>query len=193
MEFHPMVLILNDEEIAFRKFLESAMQEVIESMYIPPQILGEITERKQPMEQIYWNELTSVQRNILVAEKVMGIELKEECDGEIGASATTPFSSDEDGGWYCIRCGYRDRWGKRSTHQEIAKNYSTDIGAAWLIVEYFRGRFDVHIGSAPMPSEYQISVIDRQSRHRYISANAESAPEAICIAALRAVGYGVTL
>src|ERR1019366_231979 len=107
------------------------------------------------MESINWKTLTSEQRNQIVAEKVLDWK-QQECEGEIGCS---PISPD---GWFCQRCGQSGYWGDDTTHQEIVKGYSTDIGAAWLIVEKFRRTHNVLIGADP--NQYDVAIYGRHGQ-----------------------------
>lgn len=102
----------------------------------------------------------------LVAEKVMGYTLDYEFAEQMGAPAVP-----------ALRDQY-DEWG-------VLPAYSTDIAAAWNIVEAFarRGfRFHVHAN----PGHYSARVITEANPHDW--HHAPNASMAICLAALRAVG-----
>ena len=69
--------------------------------------------------------------------------------------------------------------------------YTTNMDDAWRIVEHFRGRFDVHIASSPL--QYDVAIMDRAVGGKQFTASAPSAPEALCLAALRAVGVEIEM
>lgn len=70
--------------------------------------------------------------------------------------------------------------------------YSQSMNAAWSLVDYFRMKgFDTHIASSPLL--YTVLIIERRAGGQNFAASAESAPEAICIAALRARGVEVSV
>lgn len=68
--------------------------------------------------------------------------------------------------------------------------YSTSIEAAWQVVEKIRTfSNDVEIGINILPAKYNIEISISYGRgESYYSANGETAPHAICLAALKAVG-----
>lgn len=81
--------------------------------------------------------------------------------------------------------------------QFVVPSYSTDIAAAWLVVEHFTNQgkhFDIS-------STIRGSIADIKSGVRHLQwvalvrnfpfARADTAPHAICIAALKAVGCEV--
>ncbi len=116
-------------------------------------------------EAFKWVELTTVQRDILIAQHVTKIQ------HEWAISIV-----------------------KGNTLEETnsAPKYSTDMNAAWLVVEHFRNqRFDVHVASAPL--QYDVLIASRRWEWKRFEASAESAPEAICLAALRAVGVEIVV
>jgi hypothetical protein len=98
----------------------------------------------------------------LIAEKVMGLN---------GAAHDGPYLGDG----------------------PALEHYSTEIAAAWQVVEKMRGRNDIQ----GMPIK-EISVTQTASQYHCIiesygtfSGYADTAPLAICYAALKAVGYNV--
>jgi hypothetical protein len=68
-----------------------------------------------------------------------------------------------------------------------APNYSTDIAAAWLVVEKLRGAWDISSGATSWVAHLSVSEGPWSDRHA--AAEAEAAPHAICLAALKAIGY----
>ena len=136
------------------------------------------------MEAIDWKTLTAEQRDILVAEKIFNWKQKE-CEGEIGE---LPTSSD---GWSCQRCGHSGYWGDDNAHQEIAKHYSTNIGAAWLIVGKMRNDYDGSWLMTIEPHDLKPNLVTIFIGSNSYSCKHAFMAEAICIAALRAVGCEV--
>ena len=71
-------------------------------------------------------------------------------------------------------------------------DYSTDIGAAWQVVEKMRGRYVLNLTNGnsmePMAVWSAIFKEDVGSSLEEHEGEAASAPLAICLAALRAVG-----
>ena len=133
----------------------------------------------------------------LIAEKVMGISPRKMCEGEMG---------DYYDGWMCFKCGESGTWSemdKYENHLIHLKYYSTQIANAWLVVEKCKDR---------LPSHSEGFCIDYPTLETYgtwiagwwclggnglrrefipeLSATADTAPLAICLAALRAVGNG---
>lgn len=112
-----------------------------------------------------WDEMSARERDALVAEKIFG----------------TPLDP------------YRPGWVIDGNIRTYLKNYTTDISAAWEVVEKMRERghdFDAGawnkmkpVWSARFPKE------DVNNSH-YDSLG-DTAPEAICKAALRTVGVEV--
>jgi hypothetical protein len=127
----------------------------------------------------------------LIAETVMGANLNEMCEGEMG---------DYYDGWMCFKCGEYGSWSemdKYENHRVHLRHYSTRIEDAWQVVEkiglsiikskdgYLAGRYDLE-------QEYldvEMGVIDGHLSLGYVDA--PTAPLAICLAALKAVGYEV--
>jgi hypothetical protein len=134
---------------------------------------------------IQWNALTPVERNQIIAEKVVGWKA-EPCGGRFA-----PADYSNSGAMCCIRCGATSRRNEPMQHNpSVPPDYSESMDAAWQIVEHFRGRsIDVHVASAPFL--YDALCRERRIRGSSFQASAESAAEAICIAALRASGEEV--
>jgi len=126
-------------------------------------------------DAIHWEALTLGQRDELVHEKVMGHRysmVEHEAPSRAGGIAFT----------YSVKT-----W--QTGGQEIP-HYTRSLDAAWFLIEYLRKqRFDVHLAVDPL--EYDVMILDRRLGGRSFEAITESASEAICIAALRAVGITV--
>ena len=125
----------------------------------------------------------------LVAEKVMGAEMVYPASG--WGHDDTPYDSALDVVW-------RVKWSEQNT-KEVLKSYSTDIAAAWTVVEklekkhrsfsltshdstgaepgYYNAMFWV---GNPRPANPASGVLLGEGYH-------DSAPAAICLAALAAV------
>lgn len=98
----------------------------------------------------------------LIAEKVIG---------------TRPFESEHDG-WLEYASGVRRM-----------ANYSTDISAAWEVVEKFDG-YTVTKDKNYFDNSIQYgSRIEHKDRYYCCEMEGESAPHAICLAALKSVGH----
>lgn len=69
------------------------------------------------------------------------------------------------------------------------KPYSTDISAAWEVVEKFNG-YTVVKNDENLDDEIRYgSRIEHNGRYYFCGMQSKSAPHAICLAALKAVGY----
>ena len=88
---------------------------------------------------------------------------------------------------YCRNCGDEPRFSERENDCEVPPRYSTDIDAAWMVIEYMGNTY----GWKP----YNGVVIMRENKNWYVEfprpnwedAEAATAPLAICKAALLAV------
>lgn len=132
----------------------------------------------------------------LVAEKVMGIDLTAPCNGEMEIYYTTP---------YCVKCGYefsKDDY-RYGPHTYNPRHYSTSIAAAWevveklnlsvvqwekkwLVVEFGYGISDY--SNYPLQTEPWL-LIEESFYGVEDYTIAETAPLAICLAALKTVEY----
>jgi hypothetical protein len=114
----------------------------------------------------------------LIAEKVMGWHLDED-----GSSAQQPDGTGGDG--YCRRLGPGS--GDFSP--------STNIASAWEVVEKLtaipRPYFEVTTAGAYSERPGFLAAFDLDRPMKRVTATAETAPHAICLAALRAVGVVV--
>lgn len=122
-----------------------------------------------------WTDMSPRERDALVAEKVMNLPLHR-------ATITGFNTSVENVEWHEPRG---------------AKPYTTDIAAAWEVVEkmpisftLMRDSFSwiVTVRKSPSSLDDVKEVIANP-----IEVRAETAPEAICLAALKAVGYSDTI
>lgn len=122
-----------------------------------------------------------IELDILVAEKVMGIEDVCKCKDEFRP----------------VTLGYDENMkffsGHEKCHKLIAKRYSTDIAAAWEVVEKLDklGFKDVNIWKDDFGYICQIQKITSVYKKFFDSALAKTAPHSICLAALKAVGVEV--
>lgn len=130
-----------------------------------------------------WNEMTVRERDALVAEKIMNRSQEHkinECDD--------PYYSQ------CALCGETNGstdWKLKETKCEAHPPYSTDIATAWEVIEKMikynpfweqKNCIDFHL-SPTSPPGWTCNFGDDTTR-----VYADTAPEAICLAALRAVG-----
>jgi hypothetical protein len=130
-----------------------------------------------------WSELSSEQRNRLVATEVMGWQAKE-CDGEIGEQ---PISPD---GWYCLRCGYDGSWGDGMTHEENPPRYSESMDRACTIPQHPRF-FEANTSIVCVPQSYWKCEMDFHQKGTVYYAFADVPAEAVCLVALKAVGISI--
>jgi hypothetical protein len=101
----------------------------------------------------------------LIAEKVMGIDLSQICDGDM---------YDEDGDhWSCTSCSETGGWGTDFEHTISPKHYSTYIAAAWKVVEKLELSVVPYLG-----------LVKWHAANEKVIAFAAAAPLAICRAAL---------
>jgi hypothetical protein len=105
-----------------------------------------------------WSDMSPRERDALVAVNVMGWEV-------VRGTVVPP--------------GY-ESWSKPEV-----PSYTTDISAAWEVVE----KMDEWIVQRARDGDYWVTV--RFGESWYLSGWVKSAPEAICLAALKAVGVDV--
>jgi len=114
--------------------------------------------------------MTPRELDALVAEKVMGVEVSQ------------PDGSSS--GYLHIR-----EWG------EELPRYSSDIAAAWSVVEKLRGEegFAIDLTSVGSPTswDWNVHIEHPTDEAGYWLGTAKEAPRAICLAALRAKGVEV--
>lgn len=70
-------------------------------------------------------------------------------------------------------------------------HYSTNIAAAWLVVEKLRKTWAIELHSREGVWNCLVEEGDEVTAHYIATKEAETAPLAICLAALAAVGYHV--
>lgn len=136
-----------------------------------------------------WDEMTARERDALVVEKVFGDTKPRK---ELGA-----------GKWSA--CFEKHAWINEKTGEEVgfdllwsAAKYTTDIAAAWEVVEKMREKgFQVVVASDRLGDETVVNgagfrrfqePIEDLMLHRGL---ANAFPESICLAALRALGVEV--
>ena len=76
------------------------------------------------------------------------------------------------------------------THQEImprVPRYSTSIADAWPLVEKLSGQFAVNLSCTSQPVRWLCEF--SRSENVWFNAHGRTPAEAICLAALKAVGY----
>ncbi len=122
----------------------------------------------------------------LVAEKVMGLEWR---DGKMYCRGD---------GWYpkdapeCNRRDDRDYLINPPEYRSSLPNYSWDIAAAWEVVEKMLETHSVDVNAIPGESVIQWGATMQKmpfaERYPEHGACAKTAPLAICLAALEAVG-----
>jgi len=104
----------------------------------------------------------------LVAEKIMGWKYYPE--GHHISNELTWIGAD--GGWY-IKC----------------PNYSTDIAAAWEVVEKLQKEYIVSIlGPDDQGTHWCVDIMSKNQKLNFANEVGNTAPMAICLAALKAKG-----
>ena len=143
-----------------------------------------------------WDELTDKQRNKLVHEKVMNAPTV--CSGKLQVT----HGNGPNGVFFVYFCDICDLTGVCHSENDLPRKhtpevdipaYSTDMNAAWQIVEKLYEQFNVEItADLGMLSKYNALVFERDDvkclGHGYSDT---SMPEAVCRAALKAVGIEV--
>lgn len=123
--------------------------------------------------------MTPREIDALVAEKVMGCKLYRELDYGVDGN-------------YRFRCDCDGPHGSDTPHSDdfirhSIKSYSTDISAAWEVVEKFKSENkSVTVDGGLYVDGYRFSA---EMGHSWTIA--DSAPMAICLAALKSVGVEV--
>lgn len=112
----------------------------------------------------------------LIAEKVMGLQTCSDPIGRCAAAKLTP----------CQCWGVPDRNGIVSGGERAS--YSTDIAAAWEVMEKLREQWAVELHGRDQAWAVLIEDGDEVSAHFIATEEADTAPLAICLAALKAVG-----
>lgn len=153
-----------------------------------------------------WADLSPKQRNALVAKKVMGWNPAAPCGGHF-----EPLDPSPDG-LYCRKCGAEIGWGDEQEHDEgRPEPYSEDIGVAWKIVEKMLARQEEEHysngfewqGPQFKPSHHYLTnegyplgttcwYVYLCVDHRCRFVCAATPQEAVCLAALKAVGVEVS-
>lgn len=120
-----------------------------------------------------WTDLTPRERDCLVAEKVMSIKVIDLGDGILYYNAPIGTCS-----FYC------------KNHQHMLPEYSTDINAAWDVVEKMRNILGQDIQSFSLWT----TTTGTYGAHFKLGINnsfGDTAPLAICLAALKAMGVEI--
>lgn len=132
--------------------------------------------------------------DVLVAEKVMGLEVISDPKRYLEVSA--------DGGdifgkkYVCTVMCHNQTFEARGSRIATIPQYSTDIGAAWLVVEHMQKSAVcgyISLYSPTDESKYWFAKFSKKwhSCEIYDGELGDAAPHAICIAALDAVGIPV--
>lgn len=117
----------------------------------------------------------------LVAEKVMGWKW---CENDIGKESLQPPSEE----YAFLSPNHPVFWADEKGYTKIMPHYSTNIADAWKVVEKMRENFwvQVDVGDIILCSMGEYGFVCST-----IQAEAETAPLAICLAALKAMGVEV--
>lgn len=121
-----------------------------------------------------WRDMTDRERDALIAEKVIGAE-REEVNYTIGHSSYTSVFW-HIGGW---------RFDEASL-----PHYSTEIGAAWRVVERLHAQRVRVAVIAYLDGNYRCE-LRGQGTEFLLAMEGPTAPAAICLAALKVVGTEV--
>lgn len=122
----------------------------------------------------------------LVAEKVMGWERVEGVD--INRREGVPEEKLDADRWHCRRAWFVGNERKACEECGTLPTYSTDIAAAWEAVEKVLPDFLVDLTYWHIDSPH-VTLYRRNDSSENYSGIAPTAPLAICLAALKAVGY----
>jgi hypothetical protein len=146
-------------------------------------------------ETIQWAALTPEQRNLLIAEKIMGWDATQPCTGTF-----LPLDPEPDG-LYCPKCGAEICWGDDEEHHTpLPPHYSESMDAAWMVLQEIvrRPKQDGAINDAfgkfadaMLYEDNHDAFSEIFPAYQIFSMAAEWTPERICIAALKAVGCEV--
>jgi hypothetical protein len=127
---------------------------------------------------IKWNELSPWERNVEVAEKVMGL-----C-GHRRLEPYPPHPKD----FQCVECKCRFCFETIEDETPRSRPYTLSISAAWEVIEHIAPRiFSLNrYNDGP-----HCEMSDGNDNSEVFSAYGTSFPEAICITALKAKGYEI--
>jgi len=138
-----------------------------------------------------WSEMSTEERNRLVAEKVMGtLQCLDKRAWQKGPVQVAQ-------GWQCLSCG---AWGtgmapgQHDKPDEMIPHYTTDINAAWQIVE--AGKFhsvelECYLPKNTEQALYRCFILVVAEGQPYKQYASKTAQEAICLASLKACGVRV--
>ena len=127
--------------------------------------------------------MTPGEIDALVAEKVMGWKPNQECTDE-----NREIHEYYDG-WICTACEATGGWGSQDDHDTGLHRYSTDIAAAWEVAEkHLHPDWDVDLYRDKVEGGSWECELVCWERKIAVTAVADTAPMAICLAALKAVG-----
>lgn len=158
-----------------------------------------------------WLEMSKRERDALVAEKAMGwrwMRYPAPNNPELKLTGLFPPEAPER---ICVANGYDQVWEPSDTDaprfsnwyacvwwengelQRGIPHYSTDIAAAWRVVERLqqRGLTVVVRNGSTLGRHYGgcvVRVLDFKEKQKWEALSLDSAPEAICLAALKAHG-----
>jgi hypothetical protein len=118
-----------------------------------------------------WTEMSARERDALVAEKVMGW-----VDVRSGGKENTPAH------WFIGR-------GSDGLYHHIP-NYTTRMDNAWEVAEKLKIAIIPQAGEPPQNMKY-LAEVGTEPFEPKIEVFAPTAPQAICLAALRAVGVEI--
>ncbi len=131
-----------------------------------------------------WEDMTPGERDALVATRVLGMTYAPRFDGDrIGG-----YWSRGSNPWYGMAAGTealpRDWSAARPIPADRLPSYSRDMDAAWQVMEHLAQEYLVVLVRLPQAG-WQVTFTweDAQGRHEVAHAR-QSAPEAICCAAL---------
>jgi hypothetical protein len=124
----------------------------------------------------------------LVAERVMGLTLRREEEDE---SPTHPYVyrwQRPDGSRICTHTSFGFGWcGSRDEANKCLPSYSTDIAAAWQVVEHFSKGKDMPVFVGMVGDSAEAKIYDTEGNPLMEPVHADTPALAICRAALKAV------
>lgn len=128
-----------------------------------------------------WKEMKPRERDALIAEKVMGLQVEHWTESE-------RETVDEDGNpeTWSLRTGYVVIDGLSNPY---VLHYTEDMSAAWQVVEKIKQEGHRYNNSLFVQWQYHLDYLYGRPAHRDVLY--DLSPEGICLAALKAVGVEI--
>jgi|SRR5579859_399273 len=145
------------------------------------------------IEPVKWSKMTPDERDKLIAEKITGWQSKE-CNPEPKQMVVRMLDS-KSYGYACYKCGSHGRVEKGYyRHLELTPRYSTDLNAAWQILEAGNEAgnfFGYSVTGTNMPNNEMVYICRLNIYGQTTEAAADTPQDAICVAVLRVHGVEI--